>query len=241
LIGTKLCRTAVSYRLLSGAESSGPSPLLSLRASGTVRIGELVVHKLTASKAQVRVEIDQGTLRIEDLRAQVLGGSYKGNWTIEFGVRPPTYSGNGEFERISLEQLTALLNGPWAMGTGNGTMQIKASGYSLSSLRESADGALSFDVHGGRFNTLRLHDGAEPLSAERFTGELLRHEGKFEIKDGKLQMPDGIYQVSGTVTAGNKLDFKLARVGGGYIVNGTLIEPRAVPDKGSATQAALKP
>ena len=94
-------------------------------------------------------------------------------------------------------------------------MQIKASGYSLSSLRESADGALSFDVHGGRFNTLRLHDGAEPLSAERFTGELLRHEGKFEIKDGKLQMPDGIYQVSGTVTAGNKLDFKLARVGGG--------------------------
>jgi hypothetical protein len=54
-------------------------------------------------------------------------------------------------------------------------------------------------------------------------------------------MPDSIYQVSGTVSSGNKLDLKLARTGGGYIVNGTLIEPRAVPDKSASTQAALKP
>ena len=120
-------------------------------------------------------------------------------------------------------------------------MQVKAAGYSLASLRESSEGVLTFNVQGGKFNTLRLHDGAEPLSTDRFAGELLRHDGKFEIRNGKLQMPDGIYQVSGTITSGDKLDLKLARVGGGYIVNGTLIEPRAIPDKSSATQAALKP
>jgi AsmA protein len=229
------------YRLLSGTESNATSPFLLWRASGTLRIGQLLLHQLTANKVQSTVEIKQGTLSFTDMHAQVLSGTYRGNWTVDFGVRPPAYSGDGEFDKISLEQLTTLLGGPWAIGTGHGTMKVKASGYSLPSLRESADGSLSFDIHNGRFSTLRLRESGEPVMVETFTGELLRRDGKFEIKDGKLQMPDSIYQVSGTVSSGNKLDLKLARTGGGYIVNGTLIEPRAVPDKSASTQAALKP
>jgi AsmA-like protein len=229
------------YRLLAGAESNSQSPFLFWRASGSLRIGQLLLHQLIANKVQSTVEINRGTLRFSDMHAQVLSGTYKGNWTVDFGVRPPAYSGDGEFDKISLEQLTTLLGGPWATGTGHGTMKVKASGYSLPSLRESAEGALSFDIHNGRFGTLRLRESGEPVMVEAFTGELLRREGKFEIKDGKLQMPDSIYQVSGTISSGNKLDLKLARTGGGYIVNGTLIEPRAVPDKSASTQAALKP
>jgi hypothetical protein len=110
----------------------------------------------------------------------------------------------------------------------------------MPALHESSSGVLEFDMRAGRFPNLALHEGGASIAVQRFTGTLVRNEGKFQIQEGKLQTDEGIYEVSGTVSAGNKLDLKLGRAGGGYVVTGTLAEPRVAPDK-TPTQAALKP
>ena len=95
-------------------------------------------------------------------------------------------------------------------------------------------------MRGGKFTRANLREGADGLNVQRFTGKLLRRGGKFELREGKLQSSDSIYQVSGTISAGSTLDLKLARSGGGYEVTGTLAAPLIVPDKAVPTQAELK-
>jgi hypothetical protein len=219
------------YRVLSGTESSGPSSFATLRASGTLHVGRLSIRKLIATKAETKVELDKGVLRLSGLRAQILGGTYTGGWTADFSLRPPSYVGEGQFERVSLSQLTEILGGNWATGVGSGKMPA---------LQERAEGELEFDMRSGQFPHVILHEGGDVISVQRFTGRLERREGEFEIREGKLETAEGIYQVSGTVSASNKLDLKLARTGGGYAVTGTLAQPRVAPDK-TPTQAALKP
>jgi hypothetical protein len=228
------------YRVLSGTESSGPSSFATLRASGTLHVGRLSIRKLIATKAASDVELNKGVLRLSDLRAQVLGGTYNGGWTADFNFRPPSYLGDGQFERVSLSQVAELLGGNWVTGVGSGKMHIKASGNSMAALQERAEGVLEFDMRDGQFPHVTLREGGGVITVQKFSGRLERRDGKFEIREGKLETAEGIYQVSGTVSAGNKLDMKLARTGGGYAVTGTLAQPRVVPDK-TPTQAALKP
>jgi hypothetical protein len=227
------------YRVLSGNVSEGPSPFASLRAGGTLRIGKVVLGKLVATKVETRVELDDG-LRLSDLRAQLLGGLYRGDWTLDFSARPPTYSGQGQFERIDLAQLGQVSGGDWATGIASGHAQIKATGITMAALQDSSEGALEFDMRSGKFTRASLREGSDGLAVQKFTGKLVRRGGKFELREGKLQSSDSIYQVSGTISAGGKLDVKLARSGGGYEVTGTLAAPLVVPDKTVPTQAELK-
>lgn len=227
------------YRVLS-AKSDGPSPFASLRASGTLRAKHLAVRKILAANATTKVDINEGVLQLSDLRAHVLGGDFRGNWKADFNVRPYTYVADGKFDRISLEELTELLGGNWAAGTGGGTVKIKASGNSTAAIQESVDGVLEFEIRGGKFSRVTLPGSSETLVAQRFAGQLERRDGKFVLNEGRLQNADGTYQLSGTILSGSKLNLKLVRTGfGAYSITGSLAEPHVVADK--TTQAALKP
>jgi len=122
----------------------------------------------------------------------------------------------------------------------SGQGQIKASGITIGALEVSSDGVLEFDMRGGKFPRANLREGTDGLTVQKFTGKLMRRDGKFELREGKLQSSDSIYQVTGTISAGSTLDLKLVRSGGGYEVTGTLAAPLIVPDKAVPTQAELK-
>ena len=75
------------------------------------------------------------------------------------------------------------------------------------------------------------------LSTDKFL-----HDGEFEIQEGSLETPVGIYQVSGTASLTRILDLKLTKEGAaGFNITGTLTEPHVAPIVSSETQAALKP
>jgi hypothetical protein len=81
------------------------------------------------------------------------------------------------------------------------------------------------------------------LRIRHLVARLLLRDGAFEIQEGKLETPGGIYQVSGTASLGRALDVKLSRGGGahGFSISGTLTQPRVVQATFPETQAALKP
>ena len=75
-----------------------------------------------------------------------------------------------------------------------------------------------------------------------FSGRLLLRNSKFQIDAGKLDTPEGIYQVSGTASLSRTLDIKLLRqTAHGFSITGSITEPRVAVVSTSDTQAALKP
>jgi hypothetical protein len=101
---------------------------------------------------------------------------------------------------------------------------------------------VKFEASGGMLPHIVLSSGAAPLRMRYFIGRLLLRDAEFEIQEGKLDTPDGLYQVSGTATLGRDLNLNLMRAGArGFSITGPLTEPRITEANPSETRAALKP
>jgi AsmA-like C-terminal region len=200
-----------------------------------------VIRNLVASRVSADVELEQGRLQLSNLHAEVLGSHHAGEWQVDFTVNPPTYGGNGTLEKVALGELAEAMHDPWVTGTANMEYRAQTQGWTKAELLSHADAGFQVEAREGSLPHVALAGESGPLRVNRFVGRFLLRDGKFEIDQGKLQTPGGIYQLSGTASLGRVLDIKLAREGGrGFNVTGTLSQPRVVittPD----TQAALKP
>jgi hypothetical protein len=229
--------------------ASEPAPaafLRNLRASGKVSAGRLLIHNVMAKQVSATLDLHKGTLEISDLRADVLGGAHEGNWQIEFSEGTPVCHGSGSWNSISLEQVAAAMHDEWISGTASGSYQLKASGGDAATFWKSAEGTLKFDVWNGALPHIALSADDPPLRIGRWRGRAQLREGKLEINEGKLASGANSYEIRGTASLAQTLDFKLsgaqAHAGGTvYSVTGTLAEPRVAQVPQPQTQAKLKP
>lgn len=229
------------YGFLSSSAPGVPY-LLTVHAAGKLTANRVVVRKLVGDRVSANVELNKGKLRLSDLRADVLGGKHIGEWEADFTAKPPEYSGSGTLERVSLDQLSASMNDDWITGSATATYRVKTSGADASELLASAVGSFKLDARDGLLSHIALTEGTGPLQLRRLAGDLTFQDGKFEIQDGKLETPAGIFQVNGTASLTRVLNLKLSREGAtGFTVTGTLTEPHVSPIVSPETQAALKP
>jgi AsmA family/AsmA-like C-terminal region len=229
------------YRFLSSAPAPSVPYLRGLRASGKLSASQVTIHKLQASWVAANVDLEDGQLRLSDLRADILGGKHAGEWTADFTSRPPSYSGIGTFTKIALPQLAAAMHDGWITGSADGSYHATASGWSMPDLLSSANATLEVSAFDGTLPHVMLAAGSEPLAMRHFDGLWLLRNGRFEIQEGKLDTPSGIYQVSGTASLGRVLNLKLTRNGvPGFEITGTITQPHVAANS-AETQAALKP
>jgi hypothetical protein len=229
------------YGFLSSSAAGVPY-LLTVHAVGKLTANRVVVRKLVGNRVSANVELNKGKLRVADLRADVLGGKHVGEWDADFTAKPPEYRGNGALERVSLDQLSEIMNDDWITGSATATYRVKASGLDATELFASAVSTLKWDARDGVLQHIALADGTGPLQMHRLAALLSLQDGKFDIQEGKLETPTGIFQVSGTASLTRVLNLKLTREGApGYNVTGTLTEPHVSPIMSPETQAALKP
>ncbi len=237
------------YQVLTPAAANVPSFLQSLRASGKVSAGRLRIHNLVAEHVSAALDLDHGKLKISDMRADLLGGKHRGDWQADFTAASPVYTGNGILTGISLEQMASTMHDAWISGTGGGAYEIKASGKTAAQFWQSAAANLGFDLRDGVLSHIALASGDGPLHIGRWQGHAQLRDGKIEIEKGTLISPGADYQVGGTASLGQTLDFKLvagpeAKSGAGslvYSIAGTLAEPRVAVSPAPETQARLKP
>ena len=176
------------------------------------------------------------------MRGDILGGQHSGDWTADFSVNPPAYSGTGTLEKVALGQLAEAMHDNWITGSGNGTYVATTQGWSKAELLANADASLQVDARDGSLPHLALTGETSPLRLSRFAGRLLLRDGRLEIVQGKLQTAASIYHLSGTASFSRVLDIKLTRDGAhGFNITGTLTQPRVNVVPSSETQAALKP
>jgi hypothetical protein len=229
------------YRFLS-SPASGVPYLPTLYAVGKLMANQVVVRKLVGNRVSANVELNKGKLRLSDLRGDVLGGKHIGEWEADFTAKPPEYRGSGTVERIALDQLSESMDDGWISGSATATYRVKTSGLDASELFASATSTLKVDARDGMLRHIALGDGSGPLEMRRLAGQLFLHEGEFEIQEGQLETPAGIYQLSGTASLTRILNLKLTRDGSpGFDIAGTLSEPRVSQAATAETQAALKP
>jgi hypothetical protein len=204
---------------------------------------------VVASRVSASLDLEHAKLKISDLRADLLGGKYRGNWHADFAAGPPVYAGSGMVSGISLQEIADAMHDPWISGTATGNYQITAAGADATAFWQSAEGELQFDLRDGVLSHIALESDAEPLQVARWQGYARMRAGKIEIDKGKLISSVKPYEISGTASLNRLLDLKLtrgpdAKVGTGslvYSITGTVAEPRVALIPLPETQARLKP
>jgi len=164
-------------------------------------------------------------------------------------VDSPLYTGSGTLTGISLQQMAEAMHDPWISGTAEGTYQLRASGADSAAFWASAEGGLQFDLRDGVLSHISLATDEGPLRIASCQGRARLREEKIEINQGKLMSPREAYEISGTASLGQVLDFQLTRstemrsgrAGAlAYSITGTVMEPRVALTT-PETQARLKP
>jgi AsmA protein len=240
------------YRILNSNSNvpQGGSPLLAIQAYGNLHVGQFGLKKVVATQVATQVGVDRGKITLTALRAQVLQGTHQGNWTIDVSSQDASshdasdhdastqtlrYRGTGTLQNISLEQVGSVMNDAWIAGTADGKFDVEGSGDSFRDLLARSDGKLKFVMRNGSLLHIEIPGSPVPLPVHRFAGELRLKKGVWELPAGKLESRDGIYQVSGSSSPSNGLDFVLTRGDEqSWTLTGTLAEPHVTP--GSRTE-----
>lgn len=230
------------YRPLGAGTQEGPSPLLTLQAKGSVHVNRFGLRKVAATQVTSRVELDRGKITLTEMQGQILDGMHRGDWFIDASFQPPRYQGKGTLQGVSLAQAAGLMGDAWVTGTADGKYDLASTGNTIADLVAHAEGDLQFSMQNGTLKNIELAGGAKPFPVRRFRGELKVKKGSWELRAGKLESHDGIYQVSGSASPNGGLDFILVRGDEQkWNVTGTLAKPRVVPANRTEARTAVKP
>lgn len=229
------------YRFLS-SEGSGTPYLLAAALAGKLSANRVLIRALTATGFSANLELKNGHLQLSEMRADVLGGKHNGEWRADFTGATPQYTGSGTLQKVSLRQLASTMHDGWITGTANATYRATLSGLDVTGLYSSASGTLQVEAWDTALPHLMLTDSDSPLQIHHLTSSLQLENGKFALKDCRLQTPAANYELNGTASFARVLNLKLTRDGSpGFAITGTLAEPRVEQLTRSETQAALKP
>ena len=250
------------YRILNSNQPPGPSPLLAIQAHGDLHVGRFGLKKVLATQIATQVDVDRGKITLTALSAQLLQGTHQGNWVIDVSGhdasnhdasthdeatqsdQPVRYHGTGTLRDISLEQVSALMKDDWITGTADGRFDVDGYGDSFRELVARSNGKLQFVMRNGTLPHIEIPGSSVPLPVHRFSGELRLKQNAWGLPGARLESRDGIYQVSGTVSADSEFDFVLTRGGEqSWTLTGPLDEPRVAPSdraEGGRTEANAK-
>ncbi len=180
------------YRLLAPWQRREDA-LLKLRAGGRFTAARMEIGTVVASNVSGTVELDGGKLRVNDLRADLLGGRHAGTWTADFTTSPPRFAGSGNVVRVSMAQLAALMHDNWAIGMIDAKYSLAMAGLTPSALRDSATGSADFNWSGGSLRHVTLDSRGTPVSFSDFTGLVSLQNETLNLTECKLQSAAGNY------------------------------------------------
>jgi AsmA-like C-terminal region/AsmA family len=238
------------YQMLSSTESLTPAFLESLRASGTMSVGRLLLHKVVASDVFATLDLERGKLKMSNVRADLLGGRHNGDWQADFTASPPLYAGSGTLTSMSLEKASDAMHDQWVSGAASGEYQVTASGTDSAAFWSSLEGGVKFDLRNGILFHISLAGAEDPLQVARWQGDLHLKDGVIEIQKGRLLTRGAAYDISGTASFNQALDLKLSKdfevksphaASPIFSITGTVAEPRVVLTPAAETEAELKP
>lgn len=226
------------YRLL---EKQAPSFLSRLQAIGQLSADKITIHKIAGTDFLANVDISPGQLQFSNVHAKLLDGRHVGSATIDFTSGIPTMHAEGSLDHIALDQLAGVTGDRWITGSAAATYQFSGSGKSIATILASGNAELKVTAQDCVLPNISLAE-AGPLRMEKFSGDLLFADGRFQLKQGSFTAPEGRYEINGTVSLNKSLSLKLVRGDGPeYSINGTLAESRVAASKNRIARVTRHP
>jgi len=211
------------YRLFGSSEER--SVMATLNASGAVRAHRVHVGSAIATNLEGRLEMHDSRATLKGLRAELMGGTLSGEWTLLHSGDAPEYDGRGEFSRINLAQLSAATDTNVGTGTLNGHYELKMSGWEQKELAASAAGSSRVNWSNGVVRCFVL-DPRRPLNVRSYSTSVTLADRKLTIESATMQTATGAYTVSGSATLERELDLNFAAQDSVWHVTGTLQKPQ---------------
>jgi hypothetical protein len=200
---------------LKPSDSSAAWPPL----EGTVNADSLILGPVTLTDATASLRIlpsgpKTTEAEITDLDANLLGGQVHGRGTLltATGAGKPSYTLEGQFEKLNPARVGQLLGLKWSGGAIQANGKIDLSGFTASDLAASVKGALHFDWRHGAVAAVAAAEKADsssvliPVSLTRFD----RWTADAEIANGIITLKENAVQhgfrkdaVEGTLTLGD--------------------------------------
>ncbi len=230
------------YRVLESSPQAGTSFATLLRVSGRVTADQLIVHGIAAKHAAAKIRLEDGKLQLSDLSAEILGGKHQGEWLADFSGKQATCKGSGKLSAVSLDGSAKTVDDGWVSGTANASYEL--SGKCFGEFWQSADGTVRVEMRDGAFPRVTIGEDSGPLRVTTMSAAVNLHSANIEIKDAKLDSPDGKFSLNGTASLKREIDFRLTPATNStavaYAITGTLGSPQVAPISGPV-QARLKP
>ena len=110
------------YRLF-GASQEERNVIANLHASGRLTARRLTLGPTTGSAFETGFSLANGVLELKNTRADLLGGTVSGDWTIDFSGSEPKYKSTGSTERMQAEKIGTFLEA--SIGSGTVAVQIQ--------------------------------------------------------------------------------------------------------------------
>jgi AsmA-like C-terminal region/AsmA family len=228
------------FRFLSSHEKQ-EAYLLQSRAKGKILVDKLHFATSVCNHVSADATLDAGKLTLANVNTELLGGKARGDWDADFSTKPPSYSGTGAFDSVSLSETASLMNDPWISGTGSVKYHFKAAGWTFEDLMDSAEVSADFAIENGDFPHVVLTNTSGPLHARAFAGSIALQKGVFSFEDTKLESAAGVYRISGTASLTGALNLKMSGESAiGYGLSGTVARTRVSQIRAITAQAALK-
>lgn len=228
------------YKILAIGSSS--NYFAKATATGSVAIDKLAIGSAVCTRFSSDLDLEKSKLALTNVHGNLLGGETEASLKADFSSRPPTYSGIGSFDGVSLLSIAQLMRTGWIDGEGSANYRFTTSGWNFQDLLNEAELDVKFSIKDSVFPHVLLSENAEPLHSSVFSGQLLFHDRTFSLEDTELVSDSGVFNVSGTASLAGELSLKMTgENSGGYNVSGTLDQTRVSPITNPPTQAALKP
>jgi hypothetical protein len=179
------------------------------RLEGTVKAESLTLGPVTLHEPSAAVSTLPNGAEFSAFTAGLLGGHIRGSGIFHASTSAqdkPTYSFEGQFEKLSPPEVGRLLGERWSGGAFDGNGKIELAGFTASDLAASAKGAFQFEWHHGAVSAASGVSMVPPALArfDRWTaggeiasGHLTLNE---TLKENQVRHGDHSVPVQATVT-----------------------------------------
>lgn len=186
-----------------GSKATGDELLLpvdllrSLNLNGSLKIGQMIINKLTAREIQVTVKAGNGKLSLDNRIGAFYQGSFKGLVNLDVSGKTPQMQTDNQASSIQAGPMLQDLVGKDKFdGKGNFQLKLASSGNSMNSLKRGLNGNLDFSFEDGAvkgFNLAQMiREGKAKLKGESLPKDSAPPQTDFSEMSGSAVIRNGV-------------------------------------------------
>ncbi|MDZ7751866.1 MAG: AsmA family protein [Gammaproteobacteria bacterium] len=180
------------------AQAAALAPLRTLDAAGNLRIGRLVINKLTLTDILVRLDGKNGLVKLDPISAELYEGLFKGQVTLDARKDVPRLAVKKSLKGIQAGPLLRDLTGKKELltGTGQVNVDVTLAGMDPDTIKRTLEGTADFAFLEGTVKGINIgrliREARARLAGKTLPPDDQEKQTDFSELTGSVRITDGI-------------------------------------------------